>query len=81
MYTAYGGVMVIGGLLFTVAAWRAAQLTRVGVGLFGAGLLVNLILAALPAPDILQTVGTLLRNLGLIAMGADIMAARVRPSR
>lgn len=78
MYTIYGALMVCGGLLFTVSAWRAAQLPRAAVALFGAGLIVNLVLAALPTPDILQTVGTLLRNLGLIAMGFAVIPRRSR---
>jgi hypothetical protein len=37
--------------------------------LFAAGLLVNLGLAVVPAPDILQTVGTAIRNAGIVGMG------------
>ena len=65
--------MVVGGLLFTGAALRARGLPRPAVWLFGAGLLVNLLLALVPAPDILQTVGTAVRNAGLVGMGYAIL--------
>lgn len=72
-YTMHGALMVVGGLLFTGAALRAGGLPRLAVGLFGAGLLVNLVLALLPAPDILQTLGTAIRNAGLVGMGYAIL--------
>ena len=65
--------MVIGGLLFAWAAWRTRGLPRIAVGLFGAGLLMNLLLALVPAPDILQTLGTLVRNAGLVGMGYALL--------
>ena len=72
-YTIHGALMVVGGLLFTVAALRGGGLPRPAVYLFGTGLLVNLVLALLPAPDILQTVGTAIRNAGLVGMGHAIL--------
>jgi hypothetical protein len=72
-YTIHGALMVIGGLLFTLAALRAGGLPKTALLLFGAGLLVNLTLALLPAPDILQTLGTAIRNAGLIGMGYAIL--------
>ncbi len=72
-YTVHGALMVVGGLLFTGAALRAGGLPRLAVGLFGTGLLLNLVLALLPAPDILQTVGTAIRNAGLVGMGYAIL--------
>ena len=72
-YTVHGAFMVVGGLLFTGAALRAGGLPRPAVWLFGAGLLVNLLLALVPAPDILQTVGTAVRNAGLVGMGYAIL--------
>ena len=74
LYTVHGAFMVMGGLLFAIAAWRARELPRVAVGVFAAGLLLNLALAALPAPDILQTIGTACRNAGLIGVGAAVLA-------
>jgi hypothetical protein len=72
-YTLHGVFMVVGGLLFTGAALRAGGLPRPAVWLFGAGLLINLVLALVPAPDILQTVGTAVRNAGLVGMGYAIL--------
>jgi hypothetical protein len=72
-YTLHGALMVVGGLLFTGAALRARSLPAVTVWLFGGGLLVNLALALVPAPEILQTVGTSLRNAGLVGMGYAIL--------
>jgi hypothetical protein len=74
-YTLHGIVMIAGGALFAWSAWRAAQLPRAGVVAFAAGLAVNLVLGVLPAPDILQTLGTALRNLGLVAMGCAVVRA------
>jgi hypothetical protein len=72
-YTVHGALMVVGGLLFAWSALRAGAFPRPAVWLFGAGLLVNLVLALVPAPDILQTVGTAIRNAGLVGMGYAIL--------
>ena len=74
LYTLHGAFMVVGGLLFAGAAFRQAWLPRGALLLFGAGLLWNLVLALIPAPDILQTVGSAARNIGLIAMGYAVLA-------
>jgi hypothetical protein len=78
-YTAWGAVMVIGGLAFTWSAWRTPALPKGAVAVFGAGLVVNLALAVVPAPDLWQTVGTLLRNVGLIGMGLHMVRAPASP--
>lgn len=72
-YTLHGALMVVGGLLFAWAALRAPSLPRLAVLLFGAGLLVNLGLALVPAPDMLQVVGTAVRNAGLVGMGGALL--------
>lgn len=77
-YTVHGAIMVTGGLLFAWSALRAGWLPRPSVWLFTAGIMVNLVVALLPAPDILQTAGTVLRNLGLISMGYAILFTRSR---
>jgi len=69
IYTVHGAFMVAGGLLFAGSAWHAAWLPRPSVAMFAAGLIVNLLLALIPAPDILQTFGSALRNVGLALMG------------
>ncbi|MGE0640810.1 MAG: hypothetical protein AB7G12_16515 [Thermoanaerobaculia bacterium] len=73
IYTVHGGLMVAGGLLFGGAALRARTLPKTAVALFLAGIVTNLVLAFLPAPEILQTAGSTLRNLGLIAIGVAIL--------
>lgn len=72
-YTVHGAAMVAGGLLFAWAALRSHALPRLAVGLFAAGLLLNLGLALVPAPDIFQTVGTAIRNAGIVGMGHALL--------
>lgn len=72
-YTFFGGLMVGGGLLFGWSAFRVGWLPRLAVLLFVSGLIVNLVLALLPAPDLLQTVGSAMRNFGLMGMGYAIL--------
>ena len=62
-----------GGLLFGWSAFRVGWLPRSSVLLFLAGIVVNLVLALLPAPDILQTIGSAVRNFGLMVMGYAIL--------
>jgi hypothetical protein len=69
VYTLHGGLMVAGGLLFGMAALRADVLWRPAVIIFIVGILCNLLLALLPLPDILQTIGSTFRNTGLICIG------------
>jgi hypothetical protein len=75
-YTVHGAAMVVGGLLFAWSALRSRALPKPAVLLFGAGLLVNLGLALVPAPDILQTVGTAIRNAGIVGMGYALLFNR-----
>ena len=75
MYTLHGAVMVAGGAAFGWATLQAAVVPRWTATVFLVGVVVNLVLALLPAPDLLQTVGTTLRNAGLIGMGWAITHA------
>jgi hypothetical protein len=72
-YTFHGGLMVTGGLLFGLAALRAKVLWHSAVILFSIGIALNLILGLLPLPDIVQTAGSAVRNLGLMGMGVGLM--------
>jgi hypothetical protein len=74
-YTIHGAVMVVGGLLFGAAAWRARAVPRVAAGLFLGGILLNLGLGLLPLPEILQAVGSGVRNAGLMLMGWHLLCA------
>lgn len=73
IYSIHGAAMVVGGLLFAWDALRSSALPMLAVLLFGAGLLVNFGLALVPAPDILQTVGTAIRNAGIVGMGYALL--------
>jgi hypothetical protein len=76
VYTVHGGLMVAGGLLFSFASLKAKILWHGAVISFLAGIIINFILGLLPLPDILQTVGSALRNFGLMGMGAGLIATR-----
>lgn len=78
MYTIHGALMVIGGLLFAWSVLRAGWLPKPAVWLFTAGVLLNLVLALVPAPVILQTVGTVARSAGLIVMGYAVLVRSKR---
>lgn len=71
-YTFHGGLMVVGGVMFGIDSLRARILWRGAIGLFMVGIIFNLSLALLSLPDILQILGSSMRNLGLIAMGVGI---------
>lgn len=75
LYTLHGALMVGGGLLFAGAGLRSGWRPRWALWLFAVGLTVNLLLALLPAPDLLQTVGSGLRNLGLMGLGWAVLAS------
>jgi hypothetical protein len=79
LYTVHGAFMVVGGLMFAASAWRVGWLSRGGLLLFAAGIAWNLLFALLPVPDILQTIGSAARNLGLMAMGHSILFKRKSP--
>jgi hypothetical protein len=73
IYTIHGALMVLGGLLFCWSTLRARWLPKHSILLFLFGLSTNLILSLLPAPAVLQTIGSAVRNLGLVAMGYFIL--------
>lgn len=75
-YTVHGALMVLGGLVFGASAWRARWLPRAALGLFMAGLALNLVLALVAVPDIAQAAASAIRNAGLIAMGVAIVSGR-----
>lgn len=68
-YTVHGGVMVVGGIAFGWATGRAGVLPRWTAWVFLLGVVLNCLLVFLPLPDVSQTVGTALRNGGLMGMG------------
>jgi len=72
-YTIHGALMVAGGLMFGVAALHGGWLPRYATLPFLAGIAVNLAFALSPGPELLQAIGSLLRNAGLVAMGVAIL--------
>lgn len=76
LYTVHGALMVLGGLLFGGSVLRAGWLPRAAVWLFLIGIVTNLVLSLLPAPDIFQTIGSAARNAGLMTMGYFILSRR-----
>jgi hypothetical protein len=72
-YTVHGLLMISGGLLFAVASLRAGVLSRRWLGLFMAGLGLNLLVGLLPLPDLLQTLGSALRNIALMGIGVGLL--------
>ena len=77
VYTFHGGLMVVGGTMFGIASLRAKVLWQSAISLFMVGIILNLGVALLPLPDILQILGSSARNLGLIAMGVSIIRKSV----
>ncbi len=75
-YTVAGGLMVLGGVLFAVGALSSSTLPVVPIWFFLIGIVVNLGLAMLPGPEILQTLGSGLRNVGLMLIGYAIVSER-----
>jgi len=69
IYTAFGVVMVAGGTLFGIVAWRAAVFPRWASGLLAAGSLLPLAVALVGLPALLNVGGNVLRNLGLVGLG------------
>jgi hypothetical protein len=73
-YTFHGGLMVAGGLMLGIDAFRTSVLSRISVSLFIIGIILNLGMALLPLPEVLQIFGSSVRNLGLMAMGLSIIS-------
>ncbi|NOT49228.1 MAG: hypothetical protein HOP17_15975 [Acidobacteria bacterium] len=78
VYTLHGAFMVVGGLVFVVAALRGRAYGKVPVGFFGVGLLINLVVGLLPVPEMIQIAGSMFRNVGLVGMGIEILFYRDR---
>jgi hypothetical protein len=80
LYIAHGVLMVAGGIIFGAAVIRARVLPPwTGFALI-AGVSLNLLVAVLPAPPIVQTVGSAVRNVAFIGMGVALLRP-LPPSR
>lgn len=73
VYTFHGGLMIVGGTMFGIDSLKAKVFSPSAIALFLIGISLNLAVALLPLPDILQILGTLFRNVGLIAMGITVI--------
>jgi hypothetical protein len=80
LYTIHGGLMVVGGALFAVTSLRAGVLSRAAVLAFLTGVLLNLLFSLLPVPEVWQTIGSTVRNAGLMGMGAVLLTHGSRPA-
>lgn len=77
LYTMHGLLMILGGTAFGVATYRGSVFPRWTPVVFLAGVVLNLVLTLVAAPDLFQTLGSALRNLGLIGMGAYLVRSSV----
>ncbi|GDY13773.1 hypothetical protein LBMAG53_26510 [Planctomycetota bacterium] len=80
VYSVHGAMMIGGGALFGVTALQARVLSPLGLSLFLAGIAMNLACGLTTLPDIFQTVGSAVRNLGLICVGVGILRGQTRVS-
>jgi len=80
VYTMHGALMIVGGLLFGHATFKARVVPRWIPLVFMSGLAANLMLTFVDVDDLYQTIGTALRNAGLIAMGCAIWRSADGPS-
>lgn len=78
IYTFFGGLMVIGGILFGIAVIEAKVLPRWTGWLLMFGVSLNLVFRLLAFPDQSQIIGSMVRNIAFIGMGIAI--ARTRKS-
>jgi len=73
VYTAHGILMILGGLLFGAATFRAGRFPRWTAIVFLCGIAINLALGIIATPEIFQVFGSALRNAGLIGMGVVLL--------
>ena len=79
LYTVHGGLLVVGGVLFGVAAVRAGVWPRwTGVGLI-IGALLSLLFYLLRLPDTAQVAGSTIRNVAFIGMAAAALRGGAKP--
>lgn len=69
LYTMHGILMILGGIAFGVASYRAKIFPRWTSVVFLAGIILNLSLTLVAAAELLHTLGSAFRNLGLMGMG------------
>ncbi len=75
IYTFYGGLMVVGGILFGIAVIRARVLPRWTGWLLILGVSLNLIFRLLAFPDLSQIIGSIVRNIAIVGMGVAMVTS------
>ena len=76
IYTFFGGLMVVGGILFGIAVIEAKVLPRWTGWLLIFGVSLNLLFSLLAFPDLSQIIGSIVRNIAFIGMGIAILKTR-----
>ena len=76
IYTFHGGLMVVGGILFSIAVIIARVLPRWTGWLFILGVSLNLLFHLLAFPALSQSIGSIVRNIALRGMGVAILNRR-----
>lgn len=73
IYTFFGGLMVVGGILFGIAVIEAKVLPRWTGWLLIFGVSLNLLFSLLAFPDLSHIFASMVRNIAFIGMGVAII--------
>ena len=76
IYTFHGVLMVVGGILFSIAVIRARVLPIWTGGWLILGVSLNLLFHLLAFPPLSQIIGSIVRNIALVGMGIAIVNSR-----
>lgn len=76
IYTFFGGLMVVGGILFGIAVIEAKVLPRWTGWLLIFGVSLNLLFSLLAFPDLSHIFASMVRNIAFIGMGIAILKTR-----
>ena len=76
IYTFFGGLMVVGGILFGIAVIEAKVLPRWTGWLLIFGVSLNLLFSLLAFPDLSHIFASMVRNIAFIGMGIAIIRTR-----
>ncbi len=73
VYYLHGAAMVVGGIAFGAATRRVGFFPDWSTTAFLAGVSTSLLLTVISAPELLHTLGSALRNIGLMGMGVFLL--------
>ena len=74
IYTFFGGLMVVGGILFGIAVIEAKVLPRWTGWLLMFGVSLNLLFSLLTFPDLSHIFASIVRNIAFVGMGIAILS-------